>query len=237
MNLTEWQNNWDSLGKDDPLWIVLTDPEKKGGRWDPEEFFAVGEEEISTVLTELASKGHQVPRGVALDFGCGVGRLSQALASHFEAVHGIDISPSMIEHANRFNRYPGKVQYHVNGSNRLEAFEDGSVDFIYSNIALQHIEPRFSKIYLKEFMRVLRPGGMAVFQMIEATFARKVFPDFLVVAYRNMKHSGKPYFGMFGVPEKEITRIIEANGGTVLDLKRTPFTWRWVSLNYAARKK
>ena len=237
MNLREWQDNWDALGKDDPLWVILTDPTKKGGRWDPKDFFATGETEINHLLQELKGKGHAVPKGVALDFGCGVGRLTQALAAHFETVHGIDISPSMIEHANRLNRYPEKVQYHVNGGNRLEAIEDRSVDFIYSNIVLQHIEPRFSKVYVQEFMRVLRPGGLAVFQMIRATLPRKLFPESLVVAYRNMKHKGKPYFGMFGVPEKEIIGIIEEGGGKPLEVKRTPFTWRWISMQFVVRKQ
>src|SRR5687767_9352221 len=145
MNLREWQDNWDALGKDDPLWVILTDPTKKGGRWEPKDFFAAGETEINNLIADLKKTGHSFEPGVALDFGCGVGRLTQALASHFETVHGIDISPSMIEHANRFNRFPGRVLYHVNGSNRLETFADNSIDFIYSTIVLQHIEPRFSK--------------------------------------------------------------------------------------------
>lgn len=236
MNLREWQDNWDALGKDDPLWVILTDPTKKGGRWDPKDFFADGEKEIGSVMRELEEKGHSVARGVALDFGCGVGRLSQALAAHFETVHGVDISPSMIEHAKRFNRFPAKVQYHVNSENRLQPFADGSLDFIYSNIVLQHIEPRFSKVYLQEFMRVLRPGGLAVFQMISATLPRKLFPDFAVVAYRNIKHKGKPYFGMFGVPEKEIIEVVERHGGKALEVKRSPFTWRWTNLQFVVRK-
>ena len=36
---------------------------------------------------------------------------------------------------------------------------------VYSNIVLQHIHPHYSKQYLKEFLRVLKPGGMLVFQL------------------------------------------------------------------------
>jgi ubiquinone/menaquinone biosynthesis C-methylase UbiE len=236
MNLTEWQSTWDALGRDDPLWVVLTDPSRKGGRWDPKEFFAVGEHEINTVLADLKTKNLPVARQTALDFGCGVGRLSQALAPHFDQVHGVDISPSMIDHANRFNQFPEKVTYHINSSIRLEAFENNSMDFIYSNIALQHVEPRFSKEYLKEFMRVLRPRGIAVFQMISATLARKLFPESFVAAYRRVKHGHKPYFGMFGIPEKKIIRVLEQAGGEVIAVEHTPFTWRWVSMRFFVRK-
>lgn len=238
MNLNEWQTNWDDLGKDDPLWIVLTDPNKKGGKWDPKEFFATGEKEIDEeVLGYLDARGIAVKRGVALDFGCGVGRLSQGLARHFEKVHGIDISPSMVENARRFNRFGEKVEYHINGSNRIETIADNSVDLIYSNIALQHIEPRFTKMYLRDFVRVLRPGGVALFQLLEATFMRQVFPQGVVDAYRRIKHGGKAYFGMFGVPEKEVTAILNAAGAEIIDLRRIPFTWRWVSCKFCIRKK
>ena len=41
--------------------------------------------------------GSPAARRSALDFGCGIGRLSQALAEHFDQVYGVDISPKMIE--------------------------------------------------------------------------------------------------------------------------------------------
>jgi ubiquinone/menaquinone biosynthesis C-methylase UbiE len=237
MNLLEWQKNWDDLGKEDPLWAVLTDPQKKGGKWDPKEFFAIGEEEIKNALDAIKALGVNCQPHVALDFGCGVGRLSQALAKHFDSVHGVDISPSMIAHANRFNQFPGTVSYHLNSSNRLEDFSDQSIDFVYSNIALQHIEPRFSKKYLEEFMRVLRPGGIAVFQMISATFIRKIIPEKMAALVRKVRHKDNAYFGMFGVPERVIVRIIQNSKGQILDIQRTPFTKRWISMRFYVQKR
>ena len=40
MDLKQLQKNWDEFGKTDPLWAILTSPDRKGGKWDPEEFFA-----------------------------------------------------------------------------------------------------------------------------------------------------------------------------------------------------
>jgi 2-polyprenyl-3-methyl-5-hydroxy-6-metoxy-1,4-benzoquinol methylase len=238
MTLEEWQSNWDQLGKDDPMWVVLTDPAKKGNRWDPKDFFATGEQEIDQYVIEyLKARGIPLARGAALDFGCGVGRLTQGLARHFEEVHGVDISPSMVEHARRFNRHGQKVQYHVNGSQRLEAFQDGTIDLIYSNITLQHIEPRHAKLFIAEFLRVLRPGGIALFQTLEATFIRGLFPQSVVTLYRRFKHGGKAYFGMFGIPQREIEELVAAHGGEVLAVQRIPFTRRWVSCRFCVRKK
>src|SRR5687768_12932320 len=37
---------WQTLGRDDPMWAVLSHADKRGGRWDPEEFLATGEVEV-----------------------------------------------------------------------------------------------------------------------------------------------------------------------------------------------
>ena len=43
MNFDLLKRNWEAFGRDDPLWAVLTEPSRKGGGWDPDEFFATGE--------------------------------------------------------------------------------------------------------------------------------------------------------------------------------------------------
>jgi SAM-dependent methyltransferase len=42
-------------------------------------------------------------------------------------------------------------------------FADEKFSFIYSNIVLQHMPRRFSEPYLRDFVRVLAPGGVLVF--------------------------------------------------------------------------
>src|SRR4051812_26868022 len=111
MDPNKLHRKWTELGADDPLWIILTRPDKQGGRWELGEFFQTGRDEIQQVLTELATHGTQVKKGRALDFGCGVGRLSEALAEHFAAVDGVDVSGTMIEKARQLHPPPSKVTY------------------------------------------------------------------------------------------------------------------------------
>ena len=60
-----------------------------------------GEREISLLMHEMRSLGISVNQhGRALDFGCGVGRLTQALARRFDTVVGVDVSPQMVRLAN-----------------------------------------------------------------------------------------------------------------------------------------
>ncbi len=98
-SLAEVEKNWNEFGKRDPLWAILTDESKRNGKWDPVEFFVSGEREISKVLQHAAGLKPAFARGKALDFGCGVGRLTQALCRHFEECHGVDIAESMVEQA------------------------------------------------------------------------------------------------------------------------------------------
>lgn len=164
--IDELRATWESLATEDALWAICTAPDKRGGKWDPAEFFASGEREAETVLTHLHSRNISVNKtGRALDFGCGVGRLTQALGRQFAACVGIDISARMVELAKQFNRLGEKCVYQHNTQPNLALFEDGSFDFIYSTIVLQHIDPQLTQAYLREFIRVLRAGGVLVFQL------------------------------------------------------------------------
>src|SRR5262249_17960982 len=97
--LTRVRHQWTTLGERDPLWAILSENDKKDGGWDQDAFFKTGIDEIAEVLRAAESLA-PLRRGSAVDFGCGVGRLSQALSMHFERVIGVDIAESMIRKAN-----------------------------------------------------------------------------------------------------------------------------------------
>jgi SAM-dependent methyltransferase len=165
MTLRRLQENWDEFGRTDPMWAILTVPGKEGGRWTQEEFFSTGNAEIDALLQYLEGLSMSVNCGRALDFGCGLGRLTQALARHFAEVVGVDIAPSMIDGARRLNRHGDRCRYVLNERDHLNVLGGKRFDLIYTNIVLQHIQPRYTARYLREFMRLLAPGGALVFQL------------------------------------------------------------------------
>jgi len=165
VNLKEVQRNWHAFGKKDPFWAILTYPDKKENQWGQDEFFDTGKKEIDGLMEYVRSLKIDYSRKRALDFGCGVGRLTLALAAHFDEVTGVDIAPSMIKLAKRYNRLGDRCKYYINQTESLTCFDDAKFDFVYSNIVLQHMRPQYSKRYIKELLRVLRPGGILVFQL------------------------------------------------------------------------
>jgi ubiquinone/menaquinone biosynthesis C-methylase UbiE len=176
-------------------------------------------------------------RGRALDFGCGVGRLTQALGDHYEEVEGIDIAPSMVSLAARHNRHGERCRYRVNAASDLTVFASGTFDLVYSNIVLQHMEPRFSKPYIAEFVRLLRPGGVTIFQLPSRRTAEprsgrsagirkrlsRAAPGPVLALYRSLRTrfdliAGRASFDCYEVGRDEVLALLEASGARVLDV-------------------
>ena len=160
------QREWEDLASVDPLWAILSDPERRGGRWQLDEFFATGEADVERALTVAAELGRPVRRDRALDFGCGVGRVTRALAGRFSEVVGVDISEQMVEQARRLNEQVRNAHFLVNGAPDLRVLPDASFDLVYSRIVLQHLRSRDDALrYVAEFLRVARRDGLVVFQL------------------------------------------------------------------------
>lgn len=166
-DLERLRHVWQKLGRDDPLWAVLSHADKRSGRWRNEEFLATGQIEIDAQLAGLAASGFPRRRGLALDFGCGAGRLSRALARYFDNVVGVDVSASMISAARALNADIRNIQFRENASPRIENIADASVDFVFSHLTLQHIPTALAAGYVAEFLRVLAPQGAAIFQFVD----------------------------------------------------------------------
>ncbi len=165
-SLNEIQENWEGFAQTDPLWAICVDHTKRGRGWTQEEFFATGEREISKIMEYVRSLGlSPVNSDLALDFGCGVGRLTSALSRHFDKCWGVDISPTMIQLAKDFHKNNSRCSFSLNEVDHLHRFEDGYFGFIYTSITLQHIPKRYVQNYLLEFIRLLKPGGIFVFQI------------------------------------------------------------------------
>lgn len=163
MELEETRRNWDQC-REDPLWAILGFPDRKNNRWKVDEFFETGRQEVDDLMCRLSDLHIEVARNRSLDFGCGVGRLTQALCRFFDRIDGIDIAESMIQRADEFNRFRDRCMYRLNTAGDLRLLGDATFDLVDTRAVLQHMEPRYSLKYIGEFVRVLKPGGVAVFE-------------------------------------------------------------------------
>ncbi len=160
----KYHEQWERLGESDPYWAVLTDPRNKVSKWNSTDFFQTGEKEIESVFSKLKELSSEITFNVSLDFGCGVGRLSRALATKFGKVIAVDVSSSMLREARKVNHDVDNIVFLRNSVDNLAIISSNSIDFLYSNIVLQHMPHNRQAIYIREFCRVLRPRGILVFQ-------------------------------------------------------------------------
>lgn len=229
MSLKRLKKEWDALGELDPFWAILADRSKRHGGWQPQDFFATGTREVEELMDSAASLGLPARRQTALDFGCGVGRLTRALAGQFKRCYGVDISQSMISAAKALDP-PPNCRFIVNAGERLEMFQDGFFDLIYSTLVLQHVPHRRAiESYVSEFVRTLRDGGLLVFQLPthiplwkRAQPRRRAYTLLRTlgvtdrVLYRRL---GLAPIRMNFIPRSRVVELLDHVGGTLLDVR------------------
>lgn len=171
--MSQQAQDWDDLAELDPLWAVLSQPAFTHGGGDVDAFFATGAGEVSGALDVARELDRPVRFGRALDFGCGVGRLTRALGAHFERCVGVDVSPRMIDAALSLNDGVPNLEFVLNTDPDLRTFESGSFDLAYSSIVLQHLRSTAEiERFVSELVRVTAPDGLAIFQLPNAISLR-----------------------------------------------------------------
>ena len=247
-SLKKYNREWNELAALDALWAILSNPQYKHGRWNLKEFFATGETDIAQLMQTAETLAHPQQRENALDFGCGVGRLTRAMARHFSVCHGVDISERMIAKAVELNRDEPRCRFLLNVSDRLPMFADNQFDLVYAYLVLQHLSSRALIVaYIAEFVRVLRPGGLLAFQLPSYipprhrprlrsklyTVLRKfgVRSDFLFT--RMNLYPGRLHF----IPEPDVLEQLTKLGARVLHVRAdTPLEALVQSKTYFATK-
>lgn len=213
-DLATLQAGWEKAAHDDAFYNILT-----SGQWTPEAFFANGQEELGRGIARLERLGITGPRARALDFGCGAGRCTQALAQYYKRVDGVDISAEMVRLAAELD-VTGRCKFHVNDGPDLSAFRTGTFDLVYSYLVLQHMPRPLAEGYIREFVRVLKVGGVAMFEAPDG-------PD--------VPHPDH-WLSMNGMPRADVERWLTEAGADVLDVELLDEPSVWQCYVYTARK-
>ncbi|HWX74458.1 MAG TPA: class I SAM-dependent methyltransferase [Solirubrobacteraceae bacterium] len=155
-------DQWERWGSVDPYFAVITEPDYHQARIDSagrKQFFATGRHQVKKLLDAIEQcTGASPARTRALDFGCGVGRLTLPLAERFEHVYGVDVSTSMLREAER-----NASEQHVSNVEWIETPRlselSGRYDLVLSTIVFQHIPVREGERLFATLVAGLRPGG------------------------------------------------------------------------------
>jgi SAM-dependent methyltransferase len=103
---------------------------------------------------------------VALDIGCGIGRIERALAKRLRHIIGIDLSPAMIAEAKRRSAGVANVDFLLCNGRELPLFP-AAFDLILaidSFPCMVAVAPEIAERYIRDAARLLRPGGsLAIF--------------------------------------------------------------------------
>lgn len=178
--------DWERFANEDPYNYILTDLRGSNRL----EFWQSGYQLVHEELLPIA-RAYGIRRGIALELGCGLGRLVFPLAAHFRQVVGGDIAPGMIQRARRFAEDNGiantsfrQLQRAEDLSSDIELAEN--VDFLYSWLVFQHV-PDLATIaaYLRAIGHLLARDGIAYLQFdtrpkSAAYHVRNKLPDFLL---------------------------------------------------------
>jgi SAM-dependent methyltransferase len=210
VELRSLQERWDAFARRDAFGAILAPMSGRESR-DVEAFLASGRQEIDEVLAETALLGLPTGRTAALDFGCGAGRLTQALAARFDGCLGVDISPRMIALARQLNQRGARCRFLVNAEDSLAGLRTNGFDFVYSNLVLQHLPPGIALAYVAELARVLAPGGALVFQTASEREATPELPWSAFCA--RIEHGGDRL--RLAPGERRALRVVVANAGDV----------------------
>lgn len=153
---------WDARAREDAYFFI--DDRRSYGDPDLAQFWSDGERDLDQILAMVSEQVR--PADVVLDLGCGVGRLTRALAERAAQVYGLDISRQMLDLARRHNTHLQNVRWILSDGVSLAPLPDSSVDACVSHVVFQHIpDPSITLGYVREIGRVLRAGGWAAFQV------------------------------------------------------------------------
>jgi SAM-dependent methyltransferase len=134
--------------------------------WDLESFIASGREDLERlVVPVLARCGLPAAGKCMLEIGCGAGRMTASFAKRFERVYAFDISHEMLCRARQMHPAEKNILWLLGNGADISCIASDSMDFVFSYLVLQHLPEEVLILqYIREMLRVLRPGGVFLFQ-------------------------------------------------------------------------
>jgi SAM-dependent methyltransferase len=172
------RRRWTKLGRKQPYWASFADPAYRADRISDqaiEAFFQSGERETDAIFDAIRHDvGEDFHPARALDFGCGVGRLTLPLARESRHVLAVDVSDSMLEEVEENCGEQGLVNVEFMHAREFNAPSmRRRFDFVLSYAVFQHMKPRLGYRATRHILGMLTAGGVGA---LHYTYGRKAGP-------------------------------------------------------------
>jgi ubiquinone/menaquinone biosynthesis C-methylase UbiE len=154
MDPRHYERVWDDYAK---VWDQIAKPETVrhlGDEW--------GSSSESKKLFDEFLRPSLKPGGVVLEVGPGGGKYTMMAAPLVGRVIAVDVALEMLRLTHRRAADTGQNHVHCMkvGGLDLSMLRDASVDVAFSFDVFVHLDPEDSYAYLREFHRLLKPGGV-----------------------------------------------------------------------------
>ena len=204
---------WTQLGKQSAHWSVLTWPEFLEAEIDESRFFRTGEHDFIVLSRFFERSSLTMPfNDSVLELGCGVGRVTKQLATHFRAVTAVDISEPHLSLATKYMEASGleNVRF-VQLKRPADIDEISQVGLFYSIIVLQHNPPPVAFDLLRRCLLRVRPGGFSFFQI--PTFSK----DYCFNV-ENYIPDEQGRMEMHATPQTKVLSLLQQSGFDILEV-------------------
>ncbi|SHO67198.1 Methyltransferase domain-containing protein [Pseudoxanthobacter soli DSM 19599] len=227
---------WRQLGEEEPHWSVLTSDDYRQDKLAEhiDAFYASGRQSVALLKAALKRADRTIdPSWTAFELGCGVGRITAALAGDVTRVIGCDISRPHLEIARRYAEQHGigNIDFrHLDGFDVLDRLEP--FDLFFSLIVLQHNPPPVIGYILDRIFAALKPGGFAFFQVPTYCLGyRFVWDEYLARPIDGME--------MHMFPQAALFELFARHGMICIEVQEDAFTadtTAFVSNTFLVRK-
>lgn len=206
---------WEKLGKTEPYWSVLTCERFKSEdiTSNQDDFYSSGKENVETFFATLLRNGIKpADYETCIEYGCGVGRITAALANKFSKVTAYDISSSHLRIAREYISQSNLKNVEFVLLSSPEDIRLPKTDVVYSVIVLQHNPPPIIQFIIRAMLRALNSGGVAFFQVPTYRLGyRFSLREYLSsdIKREDMEMHVLPQKEIFRIADEEDCRIIE----------------------------
>jgi ubiquinone/menaquinone biosynthesis C-methylase UbiE len=158
------------------------------------------------------------PDDTVLEIGAGVGRVGDALAPLCREWIGTDVSDNMIGHLRRRLARHRNIRGVVTNGFDLRGIEDASVDVVYATVVFMHLDEWERFGYVREGLRVLKPGGRMIVDNVNLTSDAgwKVFLEHSAIPARKRP----PHIAKTSTPQELETYFRRAGFSSIRQVSR-----------------